>query len=416
MFRKFNIYDVFIVLILATLASGSYFGGFSPTRIVAILLAPIMLLKVSHLIDNNYPLSKYCVFFCIAFFAYALLTFLWTPDVNRGAKDLIYWIIHFIMFLELIAFSKVAKIPLSSICLGWAIAVLITIPIALREFIFNIHLDMARFDGESLTNFGAGVIMLRRSASVTFFNINTYSIFLFISLIFVFCGIFISRNMVLLIFFSVIAFFAIPAIIMNASRGAILSAGILVSIFSFYYLKGNIRYKLLLCMMLFGSTILFIALYHETLFASIEARLDSTSFSSDQGRFYLYVTGLKDFFNSAMMGTGVGADAYTIAYHNFLLEVLVKYGIVGASLLCMLLFLIFYYGRRVVTSHFVIYSTLISFPIWSIVNSTYMFMESVWALIACLCVFAEYVPKDNFSQFVPRYHMPTSIPPHLRYR
>lgn len=405
MFRgRYNLYDALIVFLLAAVSAGMFGGAYSPPRMLAFAFSPFFFSKISILLNQSTAFFRQLVFGCSVFFAYVLFSMMWTPNQMQGGKEIVYYCTHFLLLLEIITFGRFAKAPLFSICFGWAVAVIITAPIAVYEVIYDVHLASSKFQSDVYRNFGGGVIMVRRFAAVTFGGQNGYSLFLVIGTLFSLCGMMISRRISGFLFFGMVSGFSSLLVVVNASRGAILSIGVEWVIFMLFYFRSTLRYKNFLLIAFSVGLITFAVAYSDILFAQIQARMINGKILYDAPRLSLMREGFGIFLNSGMIGCGIGgienayfalsSTATLLAPHNLLLECLVQYGLVGEILLLGLLFNIFRYGVKnpFFVCRFVAYAALLSFPFWSIINSNYLLHPLLWCVFGCLCFAVEYVP------------------------
>ena len=130
---KYNKYDILVVLLLSSLGFGGIGGAFQITRILAIILLPVFLIQ-------SYRRRCVCnyIYFILFFIGYCMLSLLWTLNVQEGFIEIIYFVVHFVLFLEIIVFSFQAKNPLDSISKGWLVAVSMTLVVAMWE-ITNVY-------------------------------------------------------------------------------------------------------------------------------------------------------------------------------------------------------------------------------------------------------------------------------------
>ena len=97
---KYNRYDYGVIILITLLAFGGLGGAFQPVRMFALLTSPLILFKLfSKKIDGQ---DKYLLFMLATWLMYAGFSFFWTPAPDDGAKQLAYYLLHFLMLLQLI--------------------------------------------------------------------------------------------------------------------------------------------------------------------------------------------------------------------------------------------------------------------------------------------------------------------------
>ena len=102
-FKTYNKYDIYIILLLSSLCGGNIGGAFLAPRIITLLLLPkVVRLGLVDTITKPYvKFFRYFLFYC-------LLSLIWTYDRGEGVKGIIYLCVHSFYFIELVIFSKYA--------------------------------------------------------------------------------------------------------------------------------------------------------------------------------------------------------------------------------------------------------------------------------------------------------------------
>ena len=145
-----------------------------------------------------------------------------------------------LFFLVYLSFN--ANCPYHSIIKGWLIAFLFSAIIAICEILFDIHLPMNIYESDLLLNSG-GTVMQKQYASVTFGNYNGYVTFLCCALPFLFAYI-LTAVKIRCLLYGWLAFMLMAYILLiNASRGGLLSLLICFLAFLFFFKRTNIKYK-----------------------------------------------------------------------------------------------------------------------------------------------------------------------------
>lgn len=392
--RNKNYYDIFIIVLLASLAFGNIGGSLQISRIVAILGAPLLFKHINLVING---LSKYALFF-ISLISYSIISLLWSPSKIRGIEELIYYIIHFIIFFEVIVFSRCAKTPWQSISYGWLLAVLLTLSVAAWEISTDNHLSMSVQQAGTKFNTGTEVID-RKFASVTFGNYNSYVTFLCLALPFIFYSINKPNNRFIIKIISIVSVIGSFIIVLyNASRGGLLCIVVLALI----YLLTLKRKSSSFFVLIFIMAVLFCLLYWngEDILKAIIARSADGQLFKDSSRFKIWYTAILTFLDTLGLGTGIGGltiwmDRFARGGinipHNLFLEVFVQFGWLIGILFCLFVLNMFSkikYARGR-TAKITIVMALVTLPIVAIINSTYLLTPHVFAYFASIIVFTD---------------------------
>ncbi len=279
---KWNRYDLFLIFLVASLAGGLIGGALSIPRILAIILSPFF---IRLFIEKKCERVYFFGFFFVIWLLYALLSFLWTSNLDEAGKEMLYYPVHFLYFLEILLFSYYALNPLKSIALGWFIGFLCTAFIALWELSTDHHLKFTKQQSDLKMNLGNGIIAAHKFCSVTFGNYNSYVRYLTFAypfLIYVYAKNYFNK-------FFVLACLVMPFIFigMNASRGGILS--ILILLFLSLFFQGKANKKVVVSFAIIITTLSMILLYTD-FFTILSHRMETTA--SDRSRFSICTSAL----------------------------------------------------------------------------------------------------------------------------
>lgn len=216
-----NLYDFTVIIILGLLSFGNLGGSSTPLRLIAV---PIFIFALSYSfkkVNNRYLVELH--FFLVFFLIYMFLSVIWSINYEQALKEIIYFFVHASILLSLVYFARKAAHPIKSICVGWALSVAITVPVAIIELLFDWHLPVSLHEADTMINYGEGQISQKIFASVTFGNWNGYVAFLCFSLPFLIGCAHLSRlrstkflSLILILFVGVI-------VIINASRGGVVA-------------------------------------------------------------------------------------------------------------------------------------------------------------------------------------------------
>lgn len=394
-----NKYDVYIFILIVSLVTGTWGGAFQIPRLLTLVLIPNTIL-----IYSKYSRSiKYIGNWCFAFIGFSALSILWTPaGVSEGIIGLLYNFIHIFLFIEIIVFSRKAYNPIKAITLGFLVTFIISAIIAFWELTTDNHLSLSNMD-EAKTINTLGGIYTRYFASVTFYNLNGYVTFLCFLLPFLFYG-FSTKNYFKYqkFIFGIALTSGLVLILCNGSRGGLLASSIMIIIYLIKFKKDKNTTILLI-----GTIALFIFIilnYGDTILNTLSVRLMNESITKDESRFSLWSTAMKVVFDYFFIGCGTNGIIYATQHygrdgiipHNLFLEILSQYGIVFFVVYIVFLFKIFIAAKRIkdINRKICIYQIIFALPVFSIINSGYLGMPSLYALMACLYVFAY---NDSFK-------------------
>ena len=394
--KSYNRFDLSIFLLITTTAFGDIGGNLQVTRLVGILLVPLLMVSL--------PKCKFAKPYgiCILFFwAYCICSLLWTLDKDEGLKQLVYYIVHLLIFLEILVFSKFARNPLQSILNGWLIAVSLTLVVAMWELVTDKHLIWSRFESEEVINTKHGAIY-RRFAAVAFFNYNTYVTFLCFALPFLYgCLEEISSWKYQRLLASIAIILSIVCILFNSSRGGLISVMIMSLIYFWIHVK-NFQSMYLFVFLLIGFGII-VYYFGDEMFLAIRMRMeeaDNSLVRTDEGRFVIWENALKAFKPTAGLGTGVGGVQAAISRvtsgviipHNLLLEILVQFGCIFFLIFLRFLWKLWRNARRLSRESLrhVIYMALCAFPVYTIIDSSVLLKTFLYVAMASLTVIANY--------------------------
>lgn len=398
--RESNVFDRLIVFYIILQIFGILGGALIPIRIFIIVCIPAML---AFILKNKSVAVKY-KYEIITFFIWiiwGIISLLWVYDVYESLKEIIYLVVHFLGFFLLVFFANRAKSPKDAIVKGWTLLFIFTLPIALIEIFFDLHLPVAYQTESFLMNYGNAGVFVRKFASVTYGNLNSYNTILTYIIPFVLSGLIIRDNQSSRIstLLKWILFLSLCyVLIINSSRAALICLFTISFIFSTFYIK-NV-FSLIGISLLLISVILFISFSNNEFLDIVFMRFDTQGFE-DEGRNNMLIYGLDELIKSKFIGVGASNFTPTIEHqygfldtvdpHNFFLEVLVQYGIVIFILFIGLFVRIFFKNRKneVRKYKFIIISSLCIYPILTIIDSSYLYSMSTWLFIASLNVIAD---------------------------
>lgn len=394
---SFNKFDIFVVILIIALIGGGSGGAMEPVRLLSILFAPFALSLYSTSYDKK---INTCFHFFVFWYVYMIISLTWTSDFSKGLNELVYYPIHFMLFLEILLFSKKAKNPIQSISLAWLAAFLLTSVVAVWEITTNHHLSFAVQGEDSVARAGESYLYYR-FASVTFGNYNTYNTFICYCIPFIFYS-FVIKNKISRVLSLSALLLSIYIIFTNASRGAIASLMLMAIIYSgiiFFSVRG-MKNKISIIVIIF-VTILFLLYNWLAISEHLLFRMAYEDIGSDNNRMGLWEAAFNVFLNSFGFGAGVGsliksmAEVGHIIPHNAFLELLLQYGLVIFIVIIIFLFKMFhrFQHNKFNTIRAMGYCALISMPFYLIIDSAYLLKPQLWVLFACLYIYS----NDNFK-------------------
>lgn len=385
-----NKFDYLLIITISLLVFGGFGGASQPIRLFSLVMFPFVvwfLLKSS----NNKMIVRTGRTILILY-TFLIASLLWTSDINEGFKEIIYYGTHLNLFLLIVAFYIKSRQSFNSLLIGWGLFLFLTQIVAFNEIFFDVHLDLSKFESEKMMNIG-GMLVQKKFAAVTFGNYNGYVTVVALSLPFLF-GLYsiVEKKLFQILTLGIIAF-AYFSLFINASRGGILGAIIVLVVFLVYSKKikiKNVKFNILL---IIPFLLILIYRYYDVIFEQLFYRtLAGSSFTQDTGRFELFSKALNAFYNKPFFGGGIGSlqaemtGASILLPHNMFLEILVQFGFFVT------LFFLIYLAKHLLaarklnktTNKFIVYAAILSLPVISIINSGYFLMPTLWVYFASL--------------------------------
>lgn len=386
-----NKYDRLLILLIGALSLGGLGGYLMPCRVLTILLLP-QLWKIRLICKFRY---RSIISFMLFFISYCFISLLWTPDKVEGMKEIVYYSVHFIYFLEIITFSVLAKDFMRSISLGWLLVVFISASIGIYEIVTDTHFGIGQ-EAERMINMGGGRVFQQRFAKAFFANYN--------SLVTVFCFAFsfvlyfilkTEKKNLLYILAIITLFLSFIVVIVNASRGGILSLGVMFVIPFLLSKNRKLKYGIM-AVLAIGFVWLF-SHYYDLIFGFLELRFSNVDVTHDDTRMLLLKKGLQICYDSFGFGSGVGSivaklevlnpGGITIT-HNMFMEFLSQYGVLFFLIFVGFLLKQFKKIRKIADSdvRHLMYALFIAMPFMMAVDSGYLLYPQLFAFFASMYV------------------------------
>ncbi len=395
--EKNNIYDYLIMLTIMSLAYGDYelLGALHPVRIIGLMGIAICIQKWGQL---KYSVFNKWVTFLLVFGFYIVLSVLWTPNKTYG---LIYGIhmttmIGCMMLIFLSAMK--AEFPLRSLCKGWLMFSIITIPIALWEITTGQHLSSGSYNIDSVIDGHYRIF-----AAVTFGNLNSYVLMMTMSQPFLLLPVLQKDTSQKAKIIYATAFVITSYLcIICASRTGLIITTLAWFLFAIFKLRqtavvANIVVQIITILFIF----LLVSNYEQIqLFEQVIARMDGkSSIMEDASRLSLIKRGLHAFLWSLPFGGGVNSMQYMYetyapssvnVAHNMVIELLIEYGLIS-----IFLFYLFYQSvfkltkANSVVVQYLFWFVLLSSPLMFTVDDAYVVRANMWVYMACVVSLAE---------------------------
>lgn len=389
-----NKYDIYILLLIVSTIFGTIGGALTAPRLLGILLIPKLFGSINR---ENFICLSSLRSWCVAFYVFALVSMLWTPDKVEGVKELVYYLMHFLIFFEVIVFSRKALSPLQFITIGFALCVLLTSVVGFWELTTDNHLAYSQLDEAKASNMG-GEILVRNFAAVTFYNPNSYVTYLCFCLPFLLYGFSLEEKLLKRLSFIALVI-AIVLILCNASRGGMFTIVICLAVFFLMSPKNkSLIYSFLV---LIGGLLYILYKYGESILFILTMRLTEGGATTDDSRFEIWGNALKVLVEYCGFGCGIGgvfaamkqfAKGGITITHNIFLEVLCQYGVVFCLAFVFFLFKQFKTGLKLLDKKrsVLVSIAIVSFPMTGIINSGYLLDPQLFIVLASIYVFANY--------------------------
>lgn len=389
--KKRNKYDVFLFLLVASLSLGSIGGVFQASRVLAIVLSPFVIKKIT----GSFAKYKTLFIWSLFFLLYCAASLLWTPDTSEGIKQLAYLIVHILYFFEIIIFSRYAIRPLTYISTGWLFVIVLCSLIGVWELMTGNHLDIAK-DRSDVDNI-EGVIITRMYSNSTFGNFNTFVTVLCFGMPWVFHRMNEGKQLSKIACFVAIIVSTVLTLL-NASRGGFVSLCVMFIVFVALS-RFNKLTKVFCLAILVIAAMVFIKL-GDIMFATIMARASDGGLFDAGARLEIWGNALKCINDSWGLGVGIGGmevsmDKYAQGWinvtHNLFLEVFLLYGFIFTFALICFIYRLFKKGIRLEGSRKVsVIMSIVAMPAYTIINSGYLGLPQLYALLATIYIFVNY--------------------------
>jgi len=172
-----NRFDYILIGLLTLMAFGSIGGFWQPVRVAELILLPWMAYDLWRTRPCITTTAKWIGGFFAGWWLWAAVSLIWACDLTASAKYVVHLAIYMMSFAEILWLGHRAKKPLQSLTIGWLLAAMLTVPLALREFITDHHLPTSVRQCLYVRVTDTDIIP-RPFAAGTFDNINAYNVLL----------------------------------------------------------------------------------------------------------------------------------------------------------------------------------------------------------------------------------------------
>lgn len=394
--KAINRYDWFIILIIGSLAFGRIGGAFQFIRILSICLIPsnIFFLIFSPNKQSNRLITLYFIFL----FIYGFISLNWSINLLNSIIELVYIFLSINIVYSLICFSKKANRVVESLVYGWSLFMILTLPIAMWEFLTSNHLPT--MDGLISTVDARGRALngvIEIFAGTTFGNPNEYNTVIAFCLPFIFLNVLQSKTINQYLFSFILLLLTVIVPIINSSRGALISIIIDVIIFLYYYKKNKTNNLAIIILSIIIVSAIFI-LYGADIFNQLMLRSENVNALEDNGRLFMIMMGIDLLEESNYMG--IGPMGYKTLFqtgpHNLFVEFAVEYGLICLTFgLIVLIYIVcnLYKKTRNSIYSYIPISFIFSLPFCSVINSDYLEYPFLWIIFGSLYIMSININK-----------------------
>lgn len=396
---KLNKFDYFVITAIIFQIFGGLISGFiAPTRLIIVVLLPLIpIMLVKRKIDTSY---LYEFIFLLIWLLYGFISIIWSYSPGDALYELEIMVFNFTAFFVLLAVMSESNYPEKSIVTGWTIFFLLTVPLAIIELLFDLHLPISNTFDNELMNYGDNLVV-RRFASVTFFNLNSYNTMLCYAMPFIVSRLVVNSSLNKTIFNWIVLLIFSFIVIKNGSRATFINLVIALILYIRMSFKDskNISYLIFLIVLL---GIVFGVLFKDE-FVLIISRLTSQGFI-DLERSLLIVFGLTALSESYFMGVGAGNfkpimdkvyQQFLTSPHNLLLEIVVQYGIIILIMFLIFIFRLYKFHNNSPSPQYklLVSISLFTLPLTSIIDSGYLDSVYIWIYFASIL----YISRSNHT-------------------
>ncbi len=332
--KKMNISDYMLIVLIVSIVFGAYGDAMQLPRVLAVLLLPFTLRDM--LSRESRKVLRFPAYVLGGWILYAIISVLWTSNFSQAFKEVHYYMIHILLFFTVVMLARKSMSPMKSIAVGWTIFFLLTVPVALMELFFDIHLSNSIYAEGLVMNF-----VSKKFSSVTFCNLNTYVTVTsmaipFVLMIYVWCDSWKKK----VCFWMMVGLLTL-IVFMNGSRGGLLTLGMAMVVFMIVAMKQRRMQKIEIGLLVFGIVVGGL-LFFDIATQTIHSRMGDGNalvdwLFTDGDRMMILRNCWQVLEDSYGMGSGIGSLTTELQRvsvedvpnaHNMWMEVLAQYGII----------------------------------------------------------------------------------------
>lgn len=384
--KKSNLYDfILVVLIVSIIFDDILPVVLRPSTLIAFLF-PIysMAIRGRSVKSNNLALI-------FTLFLYSVVVLVWSPCMEESFKfTILIQPINFLILISIFIAGSYANSPINSLSKGWVLFFIISCITSLYEITFDHHLPSSLQQSGEFVKDG-DFLLIRRFASFTYGNYNTFVTVISMALPILFSSLVFSKNSVEKLKYVILLFVVSYILIINGSRGGILC--FLINLFYYIYYSKIISFRSILVLLIIIGC--FGLLLSNINLDFILFRLASGQLFGGSTRFEIFEICVKIVQDYLFLGTGVGSMNYMLksygapipAAHNLLMEFILEYGMVMFTLV-LVSFGISLKKYKTLNKHskYIVFITLITLPIYSVINSVYLVYSFVWVWLGTVII------------------------------
>lgn len=389
--KHINKYNYFLFILITLQIFGNYGGALQPVRIAVFLLLPFFLFHSRKLLYYKFEFSFFCFWIL-----YSLFSLLWVSDYSEAFNEISYLIINTLCFFTVILLAEKANNPKKTIIMAWMFLFVLTVPIALYELIFDVHLSNSVFEGNRLIGRADGGI--KKFAAVTFSNYNTYVQLLLCVFPFLASFCLSEKSFRKQLLGWILILILLYILLMIASRSGLIGLLIGLLILFYYFKKTSLQYKFIVYICVFVTVAGSLFFWREQLLEQLAYRLVDSELFQDSSRSDLIGASFQMLWDTCLLGVGAGnfvsaSSVYlpmnSLPPHNFFMEILSQYGFFLFFSFLMLIVRILFCKKENVLLGFILTASLFLFPFVSVVNSIYIRSVLIWLWIASLFILSK---------------------------
>jgi hypothetical protein len=253
-----------------------------------------------------------------------------------------------------------------------------------------------------------GASLQRFFASVTFGNLNNYVVFICYCIPFIIYKLVACNSKILRITFTFILAIAYILLIIESSRGGLLSACIMLIIF--IWLNKSKKSVMLSMVLVVAVAVYYVILNADMMLATIAKRAVEEN-GADYTRINAWRTGIRLVIEYFGLGVGAGASTPALssvcyyrpivfAPHCAYIELILQYGILISA------FVIIWNIKQIIQAirlnnpqiRLALLCITLAFPFISIINSEYLLWPQLWALFASIYIFNNYEYFQHYNK------------------